>query len=88
MNFKEDEIINCTLLSLKHLRTMYLYFSEEAGTDELFQDAHTLFDEVTQMQRATYDLMIEKGFMSIKAQKDKEIQTAHQNMMKILNEMK
>lgn len=88
MNFKEEEIINCALISLKHLRIMYAYFAEEAGTDELFLEANTLFQDVTQMQRATYDLMIEKGFMTIKAQKNEEIKKAHQQIKQVEKEMK
>ena len=32
MNFTEKEIVNCALISLKHLRIMAAYATEEAGT--------------------------------------------------------
>ena len=46
MQFTDEQIINCALVSLKHLRVMYTYFTEEAGTPELFTKADQLFNEI------------------------------------------
>lgn len=87
MNFKDEQIINCTLISLKHLRIMAAYFAEEAGTNELFNEANTLFEDITQMQRATYDKMIEEGFMSVEPQTKQAIEKAYKKVQKMIEEM-
>lgn len=88
MTMTDEQIINCALISLKHYRIMLAYFSEEAGTPELFNDANELFEDATQMQRACYEKMIDEGWMSVTAQTDSEIQKAYQKMKKITQEMK
>lgn len=87
MNFKDDQIMNSTLISLKHLRVMYNYFTEEAGTPELFSNAYELFEEITQMMRATYDLMIEQGFMSVTPQSSQNIDKAYNQVKTLVEEM-
>ena len=87
MQFTDEQIINCALVSLKHLRVMYTYFTEEAGTPELFEKADQLFNEITQMQRATYDLMIDQGFMTITSESSDKIQTSYDQLKNIVNEM-
>ena len=87
MNFTDEQIINCTLLSLKHLRIMYTYFTEEAGTPELFKEADELLQEVTQLQRKTYDLMVSEGWMTPQAQTSENITTAYNQLKTTLQEM-
>ena len=87
MQFTDEQIINCALVSLKHLRVMYTYFTEEAGTPELFTKADQLFNEITKMQRATYDLMIDEGFMTITPESSDKIQTAFDQLKNIVEEM-
>lgn len=87
MKFTDEQIINCALVSLKHLRIMYTYFTEEAGTPELFTKANELMNEVTQMQRATYDLMIDQGFMTITPESSEKIKTAYNQLKSVVEEM-
>ena len=54
MNFTDEQIMNCTLMSLKHLRIMYTYLTEEAGTPEFFEVADECMQEITTLQRNTY----------------------------------
>ena len=87
MNFTDEQIINCTLLSLKHLRILYTYLTEEAGTPELFDVVDELMQEVTQLQRNTYDLMVEEGWMTPQAQTTTNIDKAYKQLNTILEEM-
>ena len=87
MQFTDEQIINCALVSLKHLRVMYTYFTEEAGTPELFTKADQLFNEITQMQRATYDLMIDQGFMTVTPESSDKIQTTYDQLKSVVEEM-
>ena len=87
MKFNDEQMINSTLLSLKYLRIMYTYFTEEAGTPELFSKANQLLSEVTEMQRATYDLMVEKGFINVTFETSNKIQTTYGQLKTIVEEM-
>ena len=87
MNFTDEQIINCALISLKHLRIMYAYLTEEAGTPELFEVVNELMEEVTQMQRETYDLMVEEGWMTPQAQTTSNIEKAYQQLKSVVEEM-
>lgn len=87
MKFNDEQMINSTLLSLKYLRIMYTYFTEEAGTPELFSKANQLLSEVTEMQRATYDLMVEKGFINVTFETSNKIQTTYDQLKTIVEEM-
>lgn len=80
--FNDQEIVNCMLISLKHLKAMYNYFSEEAGTPELFQEANRLYEEVTTLQREIYDYMIEENWMQIEAQTASKIEKAYKPLKK------
>ncbi|MGN1343132.1 MAG: spore coat protein, partial [Traorella sp.] len=69
------------------LRIMYTYMCEEASTPELFEIANELMEEVTQMQRETYDLMVEQGWMTPQAQTVSNIEKAYQQLKKVVEEM-
>ncbi len=88
MNFTDEQIINCALISFKHLRIMAAYFAEEAGTPELFEQANQLFEELTRIQRSLYDKMIEENWMSVSAQTKSSIDKTAKNLRKTVNEMK
>lgn len=87
MNYTDEQIINSSLISLKHLRIMYTYLCEEAGTPELFEVVDGLMQEITQMQRNTYDLMVEQGWMTPQAQTPANIEKAYKQLKTVLDEM-
>lgn len=84
----DEQIMNCALVSMKHLRIMAAYFSEEAGTPELFEKASEVFDAFTQLQRSCYDKMIEENWMKVQPQTASAIEKAHKQLTKTVNEMK
>lgn len=88
MNFTDEQIMNCTLMSLKHLRIMYTYLTEEAGTPEFFEIADKCMQEITTLQRNTYDCMVEEGWMTPQAQTTSNIDKAYKQLKTVLEEMK
>ena len=88
MNFTDEQIMNCTLISLKHLRIMYTYLTEEAGTPEFFEIADECMQEITTLQRNTYDLMVEQGWMTPQAQTSSNIEKTYTQLKTVLQEMK
>ena len=88
MEFTNEQIMNCTLLSLKHLRIMYTYLTEEAGTPEFFEITDECMQEITTLQRNTYDYMVEEGWMTPQEQTSANIDKAYKQLKNVLNEMK
>lgn len=82
MNFTDEQIINSALISLKHLRIMYTYFTEEASNDEVFNEGKRLLDEVTTMQRDLYNLMVEENWMKPQAQTASAVEKALKQLKK------
>ena len=66
--FPEKEIVNCALISLKHLRLLLNNLAQEAGTPELLEKAEEIYDEISTLQRETYDFMIQEKWLSVSAQ--------------------
>lgn len=88
MNFTDEQIVNCTLMSLKHLRIMYTYLTEEAGTPEFFEIADECMQEITTLQRNTYELMVEEGWMTPQAESTSNIDKTYKQLKTVLSEMK
>lgn len=87
MNYQDSEIINSALISLKHLRVMYTYFTEEAGTPELYKKANQLFSEVSEMQRNTYQFMIDEKMMTVSPQTKTNIEKSAKQLNKKVSEL-
>lgn len=87
MQFKDQDIVNCALLSLKHLRIMAAYMTEESGTDELFQKEIQVLDTLTQLQRDTYDFMIDNNWMSVSFQTKSSVDKTAKQLRKKVDEL-
>lgn len=87
MSYKDSEIINSALISLKHLRIMYTYLTEEAGTPDLYKKVNALFNEVSEMQRGTYQFMIDENMMSVSPQTKATIEKSAKQLNKKVSEL-
>lgn len=87
MNFTDQEIVNCALLSLKHLRIMAAYATEEAGTEELFKKENELFKALSSLQRSAYDFMVKEGWTKVTAQNAQAIEKCAKQLRKKVNEL-
>ena len=66
---------------------MAAYMTEEAGTDELFQKEAEVFDTLTQLQRDTYDFMIDQNWMTVSAQTQSMIDKSAKQLRKKVDEL-
>lgn len=63
-----DQIISANLLTtLKHLKSLCCSFSQEAGSDSLFQKCEKLYRHISQLQRDVYDMMEQQGWYQMKS---------------------
>lgn len=83
--FPEKEIVNCALISLKHMRLLCNNFAQEAGTKELFVLANELYEEIGDMQRETYQFMLDENWLSVSAQTSSAIQKSASQLRTLAN---
>lgn len=86
-NYTEKDITTNLLCSLKHLKALYSYFAQEASCTPLFDVISELYDEITQLQRNTYDIMIEENWYSVQAQTTDKIKKAYTKYEKAKSEL-
>ena len=85
--YTDEQIVNNLLISLKHLKSLYNTFTQEAGTPELYKEVNKLYEEISTMQRATYDLMVKEGWMQVEAQTASAIKKAADKCSQKLTEL-
>lgn len=84
---KDQDIINCMLISLKHLKSLFNTFSQEAGTSELYECVHSIYEAISELQRETYDFMVEQNFMQVETQSEAKIEKAVKKLQKQVSSM-
>ena len=63
--FNDKDILKDTLVSLKHLGTMYGTFISEASNKKLVTSLETLAKDINTKARECFNLMFEKGWYSL-----------------------
>ena len=76
--FNDRDRLNDLLISIKHITYMYSLACQEASNNELYTKLFSLFQESSQLQRKTYDLMFEKGWYKLEKEQAQKIDTKHQ----------
>lgn len=84
---KDQDIINFMLISLKHLKALFNTFSQEAGTCELYEKVDSIYETISELQRETYDFMIEQNWMQVEAQAEAKIEKAAKKLQKQVSSM-
>ncbi len=85
--YNDRDRINDLLISYKHLAYMYSLAMQEASNPKLYQSFAQLFEESSQMQRATYNLMFEKGWKTLEKLTQEKIKTTHKNFTQQANQL-
>lgn len=84
---KDQDVINSMLISLKHLKALFNTFSQEAGTCELYEKVDMIYQSISELQRETYDFMIEQNWMQVEAQAEAKIDKAAKKLQKQVSSM-
>lgn len=71
---KEQDILQNLLISLKHLKSFFNTFSQEASSDRVLEVVDTAYDEISTLQRNCYDLMVELNYMKVQYQTQSAIE--------------
>lgn len=84
---KDQDVINSMLISLKHLKALFNTFSQEAGTCELYEKVDSIYQTISELQRETYDFMVEQNWMQVEAQESTKIDKAAKKLQKQVSSM-
>lgn len=81
-SYSEQDIMTELLVSLKHLKSEYNLFTQEASCDDLFKEATALYTEISKMQRDVFNLMSQKGWYKMKSETTTKLSQAYTKLSK------
>ena len=73
IELNDKDYITCLLTTLKELEKNYATSMTEASNQNLYQSYFSIFNEITNLQRETYELMFRKGWYSLEKAETQKI---------------
>lgn len=80
INMNDKDYITCLLTILKEMSKNYSVAMSEASNEHLYKSYHSIFNEVSKLQRETYELMFQNGWYSLEKAEQTKI-TEKYNML-------
>lgn len=75
--YTEKDIATNLLVTLKHMKSEYNTFSQEASNEELYKEIDKLYDCISTQQRNVYEMMSAQGWYKMTADSEKNISKAY-----------
>lgn len=72
-NYSEKDIATNLLVTLKHMKSEYNTFTQEASNTELYKDIDKLYQSISQLQRDVFNMMCAQGWYKMTAETSKSI---------------
>lgn len=82
LELNDKDYMNCLLTTLKEMTKNYAIALTEISNEELYHEFKELFNEVSLLQRETYELMFQNGWYSVEKAEEQKIT----NKYKMLNQ--
>lgn len=73
IEMNEKDYLTCLLTALKEISKNYATAMTEASNESLFKSYKAQFNEITNLQRETYELMFQNGWYSLEKAENKKI---------------
>lgn len=80
MNINDKDYINSLLSCLKEMVKNYATALTEASNETLYDEYKTMFDEYSNLQRETYELMFKKGWYTLEKVEQKKLDSKYQTL--------
>ena len=80
INMNDKDYLTCLLTILKEMSKNYSIAMTEASNEHLYKSYHSIFNEVSKLQRETYELMFQNGWYSLEKAEQTKI-TEKYNML-------
>lgn len=74
--YNDEYICKSILISLKHMKSLYNTFLQEASNDELYDIVFESYQNISTLQRNLYNLLVEKEWLCIESEKRSNIKAA------------
>ena len=78
INMNDKDYITCLLTCLKEMEKNYVTAITEASNESLYKSYKSTFEELSNLQRETYELMFEKGWYSLEKAENQKINQKYQ----------
>lgn len=65
INMNDKDYLTCLLTILKEMSKNYATAMTEASNETLYQSYHSIFNELSTLQRETYELMFQNGWYAM-----------------------
>lgn len=76
-SYGDKDIATNLLVTLKHMKSEYNLFTQEASNDELFSEIDELYNCISQSQRDVFNMMTAQGWYKMSADTAKSISKAY-----------
>lgn len=76
-NYGDKDIATNLLVTLKHMKSEFNVFTQEANNEELFKEVDKLYQTVSQLQRDVYEMMCGQSWYKMTADSAKNISKAY-----------
>lgn len=73
INMNDKDYLTCLLTVLKEMSKNYSTAMTEASNEHLYKSYHSIFNEVSKLQREVYELMFQNGWYSLEKQDQTKI---------------
>lgn len=80
IQLNDKDYITCLLSILKEMEKNYVIAMTESSNESLYQSHHSIFQELSKLQRETYELMFRKGWYSLEKAEATKINQKHQTL--------
>lgn len=74
IELNDKDYMNCLLTSLKELEKNYTIATTEASNEHLYKTFSNIRNEISKLQRETYETMFQYGWYSLEKAEDTKIQ--------------
>ena len=81
LNLNEKDYLTSLLTCLKEMEKNYVVVMTETSNENLYQQYKHIFDELSLLQRETYELMFQKGWYILEQAESNKISNKHQTLL-------
>ena len=78
LSLNDKDYLNCLLSSLKDLEKNYAVVLTEASNEHLYNVYKNIFDNISSLQRETFELAFTKGWYKLEKADDQKINKEYQ----------
>ena len=80
VNMNEKDYLTCLLTCLKDMEKNYTIAMTEASNEYLYKGYSSIFQELSKLQRETYELMFKNGWYSLEQAESTKIEEKYQSL--------